>query len=64
VINVYNFSNRLDVTVAFKLLTAEHNGVHVLTPWLYDPLRTLASIKTDVHASLLSAICTKKFKNK
>jgi len=50
--------------MSLQLLTAEHNGVHLLTSWLYEPLRTLASIKTDAHASLLSAICTKKFRNK
>jgi hypothetical protein len=36
---------------------------NLFTPWLYGPLRTLASI-TDGHASLLFATCTNKFNNK
>ena len=31
--------------------------IYLLTPWLYDPLRALASWITDAHSSLSTAFC-------
>jgi hypothetical protein len=45
------------ITYISNLPQNNYTNNHLLTPWLYGPLRHLASLTTDAHSSLSTAFC-------